>query len=531
MPSLLPPHWNNALHLPGPPQGMTVDQYRDMLANTLPDLNNLDPLPFAIGLGSDDEQFPMVELIIRTHYDTQRLGDERTLEDPEGEALLVKTTKLAVVELMYVFENTNVGWVSQWARALLIYMWRTEQQILGREVGPLPALPHREDQQEESPILPQSVGSGSEHDPASPKSRRLTSPITRNKLSLVPEPLRTPQRTTPVPSVHNSIIQPSLEQMTFSLDGFTHDRHLLFPNEELIATRCVRDGDDPSQLKNYYLDIFLNEFEDALNLGRAGGPAEIINLRNGKLGYRDPTSRFKRIQKQSEFEVAINHLFNARTTDTLKFQFYQESGPEKRNRELEQKAVQRLKKIVPPDITARRGEFGLSRNSPGARPARGPGRSLNEEFTTQPQRSSPPVIPLLSDTASKRSSIIGGIRRPVRPQGNSLVIPVEFAPQPPTPHRLSPPIGVTSSIKRALRVQKNKKPASLIAKVDRFEVYAKKFASLYQATRIDMYKRGGSDDFKKAVLASEVRSSHDEDEGSESEDEEEPSADEFMVTK
>jgi hypothetical protein len=80
-------------------------------------------------------------------------------------------------------------------------------------------------------------------------------------------------------------------------------------------------------------------------------------------------------------------------------------------------------------------------------------------------------------------------------------------------------------------VQKNKKPASLIAKVDRFEVYAKKFASLYQATRIDMYKRGGSDDFKKAVLASEVRSSHDEDEGSESEDEEEPSADEFMVTK
>jgi hypothetical protein len=274
-------------------------------ANLIPDASNLGFDDFKFGLGATDEIFTTIQELIDQAYENHGLDNAALLPGgPDFRRAVTEATR----DLLTIFEVVPDDWMNTWCETLMLNIWnkkRAAKEVMRRSKEPSPALA-------DSPTTGKEILRFSQ--PPAPRPETME-PVEQRKK----EPLPLYQRTFVLEVINSD--QPSLQAP-----------HIL----EIISVRCVAEGRDPKLVKNYQLNLFINEFEDILNSGNPNGPRRLSHGKivyfyggsgNRALGRGRSTRRM--IATQRHFEVAVAHLLNHTNGDSLTFTFFQEDSQEK----------------------------------------------------------------------------------------------------------------------------------------------------------------------------------------------------------
>jgi hypothetical protein len=303
-------------------------------ANLAPNVSDLNLSDFKHGLDASDEMFDSVQDLIIQTFQKHGLHKLRVFPAADGGPDYNSAVAEASAALLGIFEKVPEAWMSVWCEALILNRW---QQSAGKEP---------EAEEGKQPALEDSPTTGGEP----PKfAKQVPWAIASREYMQRPLPL---------------------DQMTFVLHFVTapsqyqrgqHAADVL----EIISTRCVPEGKDPKQVKNYRFKLFIDNFEEILNLGNLN---RTYKLANGKLVYNHEgsgggpgTSTRRIISSQQQFEVAIKHLLNNAEGDTVSFTFYAESSQQTRQRLEDEKQAEKwaqfakLGKTKPENFRPREG--------------------------------------------------------------------------------------------------------------------------------------------------------------------------------
>jgi len=279
-------------------------------ANLAPNVSNLHLDDFKTGLEANDTMFLTVKELITERFDKHGLDSIAIL--PGGDDYK-KAVDEATADLLTIFKKVPEAWMNVWCESLILDMWQ-EKAAKKSKI--------REGKQaatEDSPTTGKEV----------------------LRFSQQP-PMRPPEAPLPIPPNVNKQRRQPIDQLTFALHIDTSDlkNPKQYPAEmlEIIAARCVPEGKDPKQVRNYQLDLFINEFEELMN---GGNQNRTYKMRSGQLVFYHGRSGEgagkgprRVILTQQQFEVAVSHLLNSTTGESLNFTFFQESI-EKRKQRLE----------------------------------------------------------------------------------------------------------------------------------------------------------------------------------------------------
>lgn len=444
-----------------------------------------------------------------------------TLSSGTGKIKLAETGAEISNNLLKKFPDADSIWTGKWVQALLTQMWDSRhRQLRSARDGKKLAT---SDPEGSSP-LSNSLLVSRDLDRADQNTS-----IERNDSQLLPRPLSIVKRT-PTPSIHQSILELTLDRLNFSLEGFTAPpRTLLFDKVEIASTRIILDYTDADLLLSYSFYRFIDEFEDLLNADHEG---KEINLRHGQLVYKDSSGQQKQIQRQSDFEVAINHLINSRSGDTLDIVFYQESGPEMRNRVLKEKnqqksiksSLKRLSRISTPTP----GSPELVELSPVP---------VRSKFSKQPN-TKPDISSTEPSQAQSSPSPSSTVLRTIGSIRNAITPPKQSARPATSPRSTGSSASKNASpgFTKLFGVKPKQAPPQApprVLKAERFEDDRKRFATLFDVGRVDRYRRGEVDYLNKDIAYAKATDEDiaDDDADEQEEDDEPPTRGEYMVAR
>jgi hypothetical protein len=278
-------------------------------ASLAPNRSNLNFENFKVGLQATEEIVTTIQELIEQAYYSHGLDNASLLPGgPDFRDTVTETT----TALLTIFQNAPTHWMNDWCEALILDIWsknRSKKEEIREGKKPEPALA-------DSPTIGRDVPRISE-----------------------PPPLHTAPTT---PSEEKKQGPLPIDQRTFALEVISSDKIKLrlLPPEilEIISVRCVPEGKDPALVRNYQLNLFVDEFEEVLNAVSGDEP---YKLANGKLVYFSrPTNQTLRagrgtqhmIENQKQFEVAVTHLLHNTNGDNLTFTFFEENSHQKRKR-------------------------------------------------------------------------------------------------------------------------------------------------------------------------------------------------------
>lgn len=444
-----------------------------------------------------------------------------SLSSEIGTTRLAKTVVEISNKLLRKFPHADPLWTGKWAQALLIQMWSARQrQLRDARDGKKLATNSSEGSSPWSDGLRVSGDLGAAHQNTLAKEKDP---------ELVPQPLSIVKKT-PTASIHQSILQLTLDRIKFSLKGFTAPpRKLLFDKEVMASARIILDDADSDLVTSYSFHRFIDEFEDLLNAGYDG---KEVNLRHGQLVYKDSSGQQKQIQRQSHFEVAINHLINSQSGDTLDIVFYQESEQETSNSTFAETNQQKSAKpspTKPPRIS--------TPNSGRPEPVQLSPVTAHSKFSQQPN-TRPDLSPTEFSQAQNASQPSSAVRRTIGNIRDVITPPRQLARPATSPRNTGPSSSknAPSGLTKLFGVKPKQTPpqaAPRVLKADKFEDDRKRFATLFDVGKVDRYRRSETDYLYKDIAHAKTTDEDiaDGDGDEQEEDEEPPTRDEYMVAR
>ncbi|PBP23663.1 SNF2 family protein [Diplocarpon rosae] len=318
----------------------TQGERDELLRSLIPKPPNLNAEDFRKALKLSEADFELVEAMVNLSFEKSGLSEFQSLREPDALIAMNSAVLEPVTFLARVLPDVPEWFTATWCTQIIQYLWQKRVDLL-------------EAQREE---------------------------IRRGK-----------KRIEAAPAFGQGMAMPtmvSLRNMTFQLVMARSERGSKVFVEELASVRCLTRGKSANEASSYSLVDFIREFEAIINSTRQSP----LRLLRGALSYRTKAGTSRPIQRQQQFEVALNDMFNARGEQyVLKFHHREENATERNARLAADKAARRLKEEARVPAT---NDKEKSKPKQSATPERGRSPGPRKQRRRSPPPSTPPTRPL-----------------------------------------------------------------------------------------------------------------------------------------
>ncbi|KAK0103145.1 hypothetical protein ONS96_005754 [Cadophora gregata f. sp. sojae] len=325
-------------------------EYKVFLEKLLPTSPESEFDDFRKGLGASNEQIELLLELVNLAFKNAHLSNYDSLEDPEAKSRLKDAVAEPVLWLDQNLPEVPTWFTNKWCTHIMELMWRRKDAELADERAKV-----RNEKLLETVDSVETPESG-----AAPFSKSYKAP----------------------PALPDAMIRVKV----FS-DRRDKDLEMVFG---LPIKKFLLPGKSPDEFSSYSYDIFVRDFEKAINQD-LGCSLPRITILQGTLGYLNQDERFMSFYGQQSFESALMFLFGIPGNDNILCFIYRRETEDARNARL--KVAQKYSENASVPATGSTSRSNLSNVSINGA-SLGRGTKVRSRKRTSPPPSPAPRRPL-----------------------------------------------------------------------------------------------------------------------------------------